>query len=217
MIEYEWFEIKSANESLTQQRWERWKAGKTDESHQFATDERADEESCDTKEVASRKTFVLGDGPHRSEKDGHQKDWGGHKHQAADGSNTASTRTWAENIPSLTFGDERSQEASRRTRTESAKQGAAHHWRVGVGASIHHWVSGDKIGGLLCDIGTGAAPHYNLDLIHIQVLEISGQEQVVEVFVILWYKDKAENSCEVTHRSRYNDPDTDILGQTRNA
>lgn len=89
------------------------------------------------------------------------------------------------NIPSLTFGDERSQEASRRTRTESAKQGAAHHWWVGVGASIHHWVSGDKIGGLLCDIGTGAAPHYNLDLIHIQVLEISGQEKVFEVFVIL--------------------------------
>lgn len=79
------------------------------------------------------------------------------------------------NIPPPTFGDEGSQKASRRARTESAKQGAAHHRRVGVGASIHHWVSGDKIGGLLCDVGTGATPHDNLDLIHVQVLEISRQ------------------------------------------
>ena len=54
---------------LTQQRWERWKARQTDKSHQFATDERADEECGDTKEVASWKTLVLSDGPHRSEKD----------------------------------------------------------------------------------------------------------------------------------------------------
>lgn len=158
--------------SLTQQRRERWKAGQTDESHQFATDERADEESCDTKEVASRETFVLGDGPHHSEKDSRQKDWGGRKH-TADEPNTP-----PENAPPLTFGDQRSQEASRGTRTEPAKQGAAHHRRVGVGAGVHHRVSGNEIGGLLCDIGTGAAPHYDLDLIHVQVLEISRREQV---------------------------------------
>lgn len=104
------------------------------------------------------------------------------KHQAADESNTPETRTGTGNVPPLTFGDERSQEASGRTRTEPAQQGAAHHRRVGVGASIHHWVSGKKIGGLLCDIGTGAAPHDNLDLIHIQVLEIRRREQAFEVF-----------------------------------
>lgn len=92
--------------------------------------------------------------------------------------------TRAENIPPPTFGDEGSQKASRRARTESAKQGAAHHRRVGVGASIHHWVSGDKIGGLLCDIGTGATPHDNLDLIHVQVLEISTQDRVSAVCII---------------------------------
>lgn len=73
---------------LTQQRWDRWEAGQTEKSHQFATDERADEECCDTEEVASRKTFILSDGPHRSKKDSRQKDWGGRKHQGADESNT---------------------------------------------------------------------------------------------------------------------------------
>lgn len=100
--------------------------------------------------------------------------------------------------PPLTFGDERSQEASRRTWTEPAQQGAAHHRWVGVGASIHHWVSGNKIGGLLCDIGTGAAPHHNLDLIHIQLLKISRREQVFDLFIILGYKGQADNRYEVT-------------------
>lgn len=82
-------------------------------------------------------------------------------------------RAGAGNIPTLTFGDQRSQEASGRARAKSAEQRAAHHRRVGVGAGVHHGVTGKEIGGLLRDVGTGAATHHHLDLIHIQVLETS--------------------------------------------
>lgn len=56
------------------------------------------------------------------------------------------------------------------------KQGTADHWRVCVGACIHHRISRDKVGGLLCDIWTGAAPYHDLDLVHIQVLEKQDQK-----------------------------------------
>lgn len=59
--------------SFTQERWERWEAGQTDERHQLATDERTDEENRDAKEVAPRETFVLRDGPHHSKKNRRQK------------------------------------------------------------------------------------------------------------------------------------------------
>lgn len=39
---------------FTQERRERWEAGQTDESHQFAPDEGADEESGDAKQVSPR-------------------------------------------------------------------------------------------------------------------------------------------------------------------
>lgn len=108
----------------------------------------------------------------------------------------------------LTFGDEGSQEAPRRTRTEPAKQGTAHHRRVGVGAGVHHWVSGDEIGGLLRDIRTGAAAHYNLDLIHIQVLEINKNSSLT--FIMLGCKEEAEvKGWNKTWKHRY-------TGQTRN-
>lgn len=55
------------------------------------------------------------------------------------------------------------------------EQGAADHWRVCVGASIHHRVSRNKIGGLLRDIWSGAAPYHHLDLVHIKVLEKEDQ------------------------------------------
>lgn len=67
----------------------------------------------------------------------------------------------------LTFGDDRGQKASWRTWTKSAKQGATDHRWFSVGASVHPWVSGNKIGGFLCNIWTRAAPYNHLDLVHI--------------------------------------------------
>ncbi len=75
----------------------------------------------------------------------------------------------------LTFSNERGQKASWWAWAKLAEQGAADHWWVCVGASIGHRVFGNKIGGLLRHIWSGAAPYNHLDLVHIQVLEREDQ------------------------------------------
>ena len=86
--------------------------------------------------------------------------------------------------PILTFGNEGSQKASWWTWAKSLEQRAADHWWVCVGACIHHRVSRNKIGGLLGDIWSGAAPYHHLDLVHIQVLEREDQNMCMHRSVI---------------------------------
>lgn len=85
----------------------------------------------------------------------------------------------------LTFSNERGQKASWWTWAKPAEQRAADHWRVCVSASIHLRVSRNKVGGLLCDIWTGAAPHHHLDLVHVQVLE--EEDQNMEQVRLAWW------------------------------
>lgn len=85
-----------------------------------------------------------------------------------------------------TLCDKRGQKASWRAWAKPAKQRATDHRRVCVGPSIHHSISGNKVGGLLSDIWTGAAPDHYLDLVHIKVLDEERSEIIIMSVGLTW-------------------------------
>ena len=70
-----------------------------------------------------------------------------------------------------TFSDQRGQQAPGGAGADLAEQRAAHHGGVRVGAGVDHGVAGQEVGGLLGDVGGGAAAHHHLDLVDVEVLE----------------------------------------------